>query len=121
MSVYPTLTDLCGIPRPEHVQGENIRSLLADPSARWSTPALTTFGLNNHAIRTERWRYIRYEDGSEELYDHKIDPNEWTNQAGDSELAKVRKRLAGFIPKDQHPGLKVQDWYDRYQKSLPSR
>jgi len=63
-----------------------------------------------------RWRYIRYEDGSEESYDHKVDPNEWTNRAGDLEHANVKRRLAEFIPKKQHAGLKVQDWSDQYQK-----
>ena len=38
---------------------------------------------DDHAVRTERWRYIRYADGSEELYDHDRDPDEWTNVAKD--------------------------------------
>src|SRR5262249_24489952 len=69
MTVYPTLTDLCGIPTPPHVEGKSVRGLLADPTAAWGQPAVTTFGLNNHAVRTDGWRYIRYADGGEELYD----------------------------------------------------
>ncbi len=80
------------------------------------SPVISSYGEGNTSIRTERWRYIRYEDGSEELYDHKVDPNEWTNRAGDLEHANVKRRLAEFIPKNQHAGLKVQDWYDQYQK-----
>jgi hypothetical protein len=60
---------------------------------------MTTHNQNNHAVRTERWRYLRYADGSEELYDCKADPNEWTNLAGDAKLADVRKELAAWLPK----------------------
>ena len=71
----------------------------------------------NTAIRTERWRYIRYEDGSEELYDHHSDPNEWTNLARNPEHRETKERLAKMIPAKQHPGLKVQTWFDKYQKN----
>ena len=53
---------------------------------------------------------------SEELYDHRSDPKEWKNQAGNPELAELKTRLAGFIPTDPHPGLKVQDWYEEHQE-----
>ncbi len=59
--------------------------LLRDPDAAWDRPAVTTHGRNNHAVRSERWRYIRYADGSEELYDHDADPLEWANLAGSDE------------------------------------
>src|SRR5262249_26271997 len=83
MSVYPTLCSLCGIEKPKHVEGEDIKPLLLDPAAKWDKPAITTFHRNNHAIRTEKWRYIRYADGGEELYDHDKDEYEWTNLAKD--------------------------------------
>lgn len=98
MSIYPTLSDLCGLPVPGHVEGPSIRRLLADPKAEWSTPALTTYGFRNHAVRTERWRYIRYADGSEELYDAIADPLEWTNLAGREDLAGVKAELARGFP-----------------------
>jgi arylsulfatase A-like enzyme len=100
MSVYPTLCDLAGIPKPAHVTGQNIRPLLTDPQAAWTTPALTTHGQNNHAIRTERWRYIRYADGSEELYDHANDEYEWTNLAALPEHAATKQKLAEYLPKE---------------------
>ena len=53
--------------------------LLKDPTARRDRPAITTWGRGSHSVRTERWRYIRYANGSEELYDHKDDPDEYTN------------------------------------------
>src|SRR5262245_29285247 len=82
MSIYPTLCELCGISTPKHVEGVSIRKLLADPRAEWNLPAITTHGFQNHAVRTERWRYIRYADGGEELYDHSKDEFEFTNLAG---------------------------------------
>ena len=57
---------------------------MRDPSAKWETPALTTFRLNNHAVRTAKWRYISYANGDEELYDHDSDPYEWANLAKDA-------------------------------------
>ncbi|MBA4182251.1 MAG: choline-sulfatase, partial [Anaerolinea sp.] len=45
-----------------------------------------------------RWRYIRYEDGSEELYDRGRDPLEWTNLAARKELEGEKRRLAGWLP-----------------------
>ena len=77
LNIYPTLADLCGLPIPEHVQGLTLRPLLGDPTADWKSPALTTHGRGNHGVRDARWRYIRYRDGSEELYDHRTDPMEW--------------------------------------------
>jgi len=97
MSIYPTLTDLCGIPTPAHVEGKSIRSLLADPKAPWSDPAITTYNFKNHAVRTEGWRYIRYADGGEELYDEAKDPNEWTNLAGKPEFADKKVELGKLI------------------------
>ena len=74
MSIYPTLCELTGLPIPEHVEGVSIRSLLADPQAAWDRPALTTHGFGSHAVRTEKWRYIRYDNGDEELYDERRTP-----------------------------------------------
>ena len=73
--------------------------LLKDPDAPWQRPALTTHGKNNHAVRTERYRYIRYHEGSEELYDLQEDPNEWTNLAAKKELAPLKEKLAKWLPK----------------------
>lgn len=82
-TLFPTLIDLCGLPAYDRLDGRSVAGLVADPQSSWQAPALMTYGLANHAVRTERWRYIRYADGSEELYDHERDPNEWTNLAAD--------------------------------------
>jgi arylsulfatase A-like enzyme len=105
MTIYPTLCDLAGLPTPVHVQGTSLRPLLTDPKAKWDAPGITTFHRNNHAIRTERWRYIRYADGGEELYDHSTDEYEWTNLATDPKYADVKKELAKLLPTENKPEL----------------
>ena len=67
-----------------------------------------TFGPNNHAVRDERWRYIRYADGGEELYDHQGDPREWTNLAGDAQYTAVKNKLAAWLPKVNAPDARIK-------------
>jgi arylsulfatase A-like enzyme len=105
MSIYPTLTDLCGIPTPKHVQGENIRALLADPTAVWDKPAITTYKYMNHAVRTENWRLIRYADGAEEFYDEVNDPYEWTNLAGKPAFDAKQAELRKWLPRENKPDI----------------
>jgi len=76
-----------------------LRTLLGNPDARWHRPALTTFNRGNHAVRSRDWRYIRYNDGGEELYDHRADPTEWTNLAGKPRWAPVKAELARWLPR----------------------
>ena len=103
IDLYPTLAALCGIPSNPQNQGQNLQPLIEQPDAEWARPALTTYGRNNHAIRTDRYRYIRYEDGSEELYDHQEDPNEWHNLAGQPEFIGLKQSLEDFFPKENVP------------------
>ena len=99
IDLYPTLTDLCGLPSNAANEGHSLRTVLEDPnSADWPHAALTTYGRNNHGVRDERYRYIRYEDGSEELYDHEDDAHEWNNIADDPAYGEVKQRLAAHLP-----------------------
>ena len=98
MSIYPTLVDLAGLPIPDHVQGPSLRPLLENPEATWDHVGVTTHGRGNHGVRDGHWRYIRYADGTEELYDHRDDPNEWTNLADNPDHAQVKRRLAKTLP-----------------------
>jgi arylsulfatase A-like enzyme len=100
LDIYPTLCDLCDLPIGEHLDGKSLRPLLEDPSAKWNRPIVTTHGKDNHAVRSERYRYIRYSDGSEELYDHDNDPMEWTNLASRPDMKTVKKELADWLPKE---------------------
>ena len=83
--------------------------LLRAPKAAWERPALMTYGRGNHAVRSDRCRYIRYSDGTEELYDHMKDPHEWTNIAADPRYKKVIISHKIWLPKketDPVPSLK---------------
>ena len=66
LSIFPTLVSLAGLPKPEFVEGRSLKPLLEKPSAAWPYPAITTYRENNHAVRSQRYRYIRYADGSED-------------------------------------------------------
>ena len=105
LDIYPTLIELCSLTPKKELQGKSLVPLLKDPKADWDRPALTTHGLNNHSLRTERWRYIRYSDGTEELYDHDKDELEWTNLAADPKYADVKKQLAKWLPQTNVPEI----------------
>ncbi len=101
MSIYPTLCELVGFDKPGHVNGHSVVPLLKNPKADWSFPAITTHGYNNHAVRSQSHRYIRYANGEEELYDSKSDPYEWKNLAGDPEFTSIKTALAKWLPTEQ--------------------
>lgn len=100
-NIYPTLCQLTGLPVPEHVKGASLTPLLKDPAAKWDGVAVCTHGKGNHAVRDARWRYIRYADGSEELYDHEKDPYEWTNLAGEVGMSDIKAQLGAVLPKEE--------------------
>ena len=100
LSLYPTLTELCGLPKKADNHGPSLVPLLTDPKAEWPHVAVTyihkpgTIGLS-----AEGWRYIRYADGGgEELYDIGADPYEWTNLAGRAEHASKLAELRALAP-----------------------
>jgi len=103
MSVYPTLCELAGLKIPENVEGVSLTPLFENPYRHWAIPAITTHGRGNHAVRSDRWRYIRYANGDEELYDHSKDPHEWTNLSTDSKLNPVKTRLSAWLPNEEVP------------------
>lgn len=100
MDLYPTLVDLAGLQAPPHLEGgASLRPLLENPGLQWERVVLSTWGKGNHSARDARWRYTRYADGAEELYDHATDPNEWTNLAADPALLPVKQRLGARFPR----------------------
>lgn len=99
--VYPTLLELAGLPGGPTCDGHSLVPLLKEPNADWAHPALMTYGRGNHAIRSQRWRYIRYADGSEELYDHESDPNEWTNLAAEPDMSSILDEHRRHLPPEE--------------------
>jgi arylsulfatase A-like enzyme len=119
MSVFPTLCDLAQIPKPAWLEGDNIRPLLVNPASTWDKIAVTTYGQNNHAIRTDRWRYIRYANGDEELYDHRNDEYEWTNLAAKPEHVALKSELAKRFPKINILGVQGKSEESDYETPKP--
>ena len=106
LDLYPTLIELAGLDPREGMDGQSLVPLLKQPDLPWSRPVVSTYGFQNHSIRTERWRYIRYHDGTEELYDHDADPYEWTNLAVEpvnDEYREVMNQLAAHLPEVNVP------------------
>ncbi len=107
IDLYPTLIDLAGLEPRQGMDGQSLVPLLHKPDRPWPRPAISTFGYQNHSVRTERWRYIRYHDGTEELYDHDVDPNEWTNLAAAGAVEVHRElidELETHLPTVNVPG-----------------
>lgn len=103
VDVFPTLVELAGLPAAEGLDGRSLVPLLRNPAMQWEQPALMTSGRGNHAVRSQRWRYIRYADGTEELYDHEKDPWEWKNLAGGTQYTDVINRHKAWLPKQEAP------------------
>lgn len=98
LDIFPTLIDLCGLPARPDLEGLSLMPQLANASAKRERPAITSHNQGNHAVRTERWRYIRYADESEELYDMSQDPHEWINLAGDPAYASIIADHRRWLP-----------------------
>jgi arylsulfatase A-like enzyme len=100
IDIYPTLLALCGLPAPspQKLDGIDLSPILKGESVERGRPVLSTYGQGNHSIRDARFRYIRYRNGDEELYDHFNDPHEWHNLAGNPAFADIKTTMAGWLP-----------------------
>lgn len=103
LDIYPTLIELCGLPPSDGLEGHSLLPQLRDAAAAREWPAITTHNPDNHAVRSERYRYIRYADGSEELYDLEADPNEWRNLAGDPQYDAIKQEHRRWLPASSAP------------------
>ena len=99
VSLAPTLLELCGLPPSKMHDGPSLVPLLADPGAKWPHVAITYLHhVGSFGLSADRWRYIRYAGGSEELYDIRSDPYEWHNLAGMDKHRGTLDRLRGLAP-----------------------
>ncbi|MFT5131486.1 MAG: arylsulfatase A-like enzyme [Rhodothermales bacterium] len=114
IDIYPTLVELCGLPTSPRLEGLSLAPQLDDAASPRERPAITSSYFGNHAIRSRDWRLIVYEDGAEELYDHRNDPDEFRNLAKAPAHKAIRDQLAQWLPKDAAPEFKAQS--ERYRK-----
>ncbi len=118
LDIYPTLLDLCDLPvRPVSLEGVSLRTVLEGGNALPARVARTTAGPGSQAVRSERFRFIRYADGSEEFYDLQEDPQEWVNLAHREEMRPLmeqhRKRLSRiFAPPVAGSGGRILELQD---------
>lgn len=118
LDVYPTVIDVLGLEKRSDLDGHSLVPLLSDPKAEWKHLSMSTVGRGTHTIRHSRWRYTRYFDGSQELYDHKNDPNEWTNLIDDPEHSNLVRWLSKQIPEDKTYSHFVR--YSDFKAVIPS-
>ena len=109
IDVFPTLIELTGLPEKNDLDGLSLLPLLKQSEINWNRPSITTHGRGNHSVRDNRWRYIHYVDGSEELYDHDNDPNEWFNLANDPDYLLIKSKLQKWLPKNEAVTAPLQD------------
>jgi arylsulfatase A-like enzyme len=97
LDIYPTLMDLMGFDKPDHLDGLSLLPQLRDVEAPRGRPAISALS-GSITVRTKDYRYIRYTDGSTELYDRGKDPNEWTNQTDNPEFKETKAKLEAMLP-----------------------
>lgn len=110
VDLYPTLTDLCGLPLPEGLEGASFAPLLSDPNRSWKKAAFTQVvtdkkKINGRSVRTQRWRYTEWDDGKQgvELYDQENDPKEYRNLAKDPSQEAIVAEMKQLL----HAGWKA--------------
>jgi arylsulfatase A-like enzyme len=98
LDVYPTLAELAGTKAPDHLDGMSLVPWLKNPNRSRKRPATCSYR-GDHTIRTDHWRYIAYRSGVEELYDHRSDPDEFTNLAYHPDHAAKRTEMRALLTK----------------------
>lgn len=103
IDLYPTLIDLCGIPEKTNIEGKSLVPLLNDVNLPWK-PTTTSKAQGWNSVISEDWHYIfNSNDGTEELYDLRNDPMEWTNlvRSESKEIKEVLFYMKSYLPEEQ--------------------
>jgi arylsulfatase A-like enzyme len=96
LDIFPTILDLVGAAPVSWTQGRSLVPLMEGDETPWNGVAFSNI-YGSFSVRTGDYRYSRYEDGSEELYDIRHDPHEWVNLAGDPSYAVVKSELSADL------------------------
>lgn len=118
VDLFPTVADIGRLPIPSRLDGKSLIPLIENPNATWKDFTVTTFGRGNHAVTTNRWRYIQYFDGGAELYDRENDPNEWNNLILEKRHESVIERLKAHVPEE--PQWRHFIRYNNFKAVVPS-
>jgi arylsulfatase A-like enzyme len=122
LDIYPTLLELAQISPDKLHEGHSLMNILKGKEEKWPHHARTTFGPGNHAIISENYRYVRYNDETEEFYDHSIDPHEWDNKSKDPKYQELIEQHRALLPKAEHTALgKGSTGHVSYQISESSK
>ncbi len=98
LDVYPTLMDLTGQMKPDHLMGKSLISIIKNPDEMSEEPVITTWLYKNHSVRSEKYRYTMYRDGSEEFFDHEKDPQEHINLIGSRDYLEIIVWHKKYLP-----------------------
>jgi uncharacterized sulfatase len=109
VDLYPTMTELCGLPKPAHLAGTSLLPQLQDAQRPARAAALTQCDQYAYSIRTDRWRYSEYADQNPgaELFDHEKDPDEWFNVADNPAQATTRTELQATLQNIRRRAAKI--------------
>ncbi|MFK5924452.1 MAG: neutral/alkaline non-lysosomal ceramidase N-terminal domain-containing protein [Verrucomicrobiota bacterium] len=108
VDLYPTLSDLAGLPKPYGVEGGSFASIVSDPEAPGEGIALSQYprgpAVTGYSMRTDRYRFTIWRNPKDhskvhavELYDHHSDPGETVNLAMDEANEKLVEKLTGQL------------------------
>jgi arylsulfatase A-like enzyme len=118
LSIYPTLLELCGLPSYSRNEGRGLVSIMSGSSSipENDSYAITTFGMNNHSVRTNKYSYIQYEDGLGELYQLDQDPEEWYNLFSDPKYQQIIQSHKQLLPStnrnwNEHSQYRFQPYF----------
>ena len=104
IDMYPTFVEMCGLPSVEGLEGKSLAGMLRTPAKATDRDVyLPYLDPGGYAIINQKWRYIHYSDGTEELYDVQNDPHEWNNLAGHMKWEKVKQKLKASAPESFAP------------------
>jgi arylsulfatase A-like enzyme len=120
IDLYPTLIDMCKLPKVDNqLAGRGLMPLLTNVNAKWNKSSISTFLPGNFTVHYKDWNFIRYFDGSEELYNIAKDEDEFTNLVQKPEYKKIVKKMSSFLPQKWDKGIKPSEGEAESYRNVP--